>query len=216
VEAFEYQRYQTGAQPFWTSMRFPGQYYDAETDLFENWNRYYDPGVGRYLQPEPVLAVGPNSLPAYAYAANNPMRFTDRTGNAPGADPLEVIQFAFEVVYGGIGLAGGGNLQFRASQEDWGIGWSVWVDNHPLQPRGITTTFGHLVCSDTVPSSNTYSHETQHTHQADVLGGLYLPAHLVSQAVSAILTGTYNGGNLLEMGPYSSPARPWPWEGVLP
>ena len=29
-------RSQSGAQPFWTSLRFPGQYYDAETDLFQN------------------------------------------------------------------------------------------------------------------------------------------------------------------------------------
>ena len=55
LEGYEYQRYQTGAQPFWTPLRFPGQYHDAETDLFENWNRYYDPSIGRYLQPEPML-----------------------------------------------------------------------------------------------------------------------------------------------------------------
>jgi RHS repeat-associated protein len=53
LEGYEYQRYQTGAQSFWTPLRFPGQYYDAETDLFKNWNRYYDPSIGRYLQPEP-------------------------------------------------------------------------------------------------------------------------------------------------------------------
>ncbi len=31
------------------------QYYDAETDLFENWNRFYDPSIGRYLSPDPIL-----------------------------------------------------------------------------------------------------------------------------------------------------------------
>ncbi|WP_375759283.1 RHS repeat-associated core domain-containing protein [Corallococcus exercitus] len=89
MESFEYQRYQTGAQPFWTPLRFMGHYYDAETDLFENWNRYYDPSVGRYLQPEPLLAdassvlsylVGGRSLAAYSYASNNPLFFVDDNG----------------------------------------------------------------------------------------------------------------------------------------
>ncbi|WP_395831305.1 RHS repeat-associated core domain-containing protein [Archangium violaceum] len=83
LEAYEYQRYQTGAQPFWTPLRFPGQYYDAETDLFENWNRYYDPTIGRYLQSEPLLSEVASSLPAYSYALNNPMIMGDLDGLAP-------------------------------------------------------------------------------------------------------------------------------------
>jgi len=80
VEGYEYQRFQEGAQPIWTPLRFPGQYYDAETGFFENWNRYYDPGIGRYLQPEPMSAVGSTKLPAYAYALNNSLWRTDRRG----------------------------------------------------------------------------------------------------------------------------------------
>jgi RHS repeat-associated protein len=89
LSAYEYQRFQTGAQPFWTPLRFPGQYHDAETDLFENWNRYYDPNSGRYLQPEPVqqnpavlrkAAAEGYTLPGYAYALNNPVAYTDPTG----------------------------------------------------------------------------------------------------------------------------------------
>lgn len=90
-EAFEYRRYQSGvASPFFPLLRFPGQYHDNESDLFENWNRYYDPFTGRYLQPEPMLQVRPrfptitarrgkNAL-SYAYALNNPMRFMDANG----------------------------------------------------------------------------------------------------------------------------------------
>ncbi|MBF5046656.1 RHS repeat-associated core domain-containing protein [Aggregicoccus sp. 17bor-14] len=99
LEGYEFQRYQLGAQPFWTPLRFPGQYADAETDLFENWNRYYDASTGRYLQPEPMLARPEYvramterglSVPAYAYALNNPFHWTDRNGlevqnNSPNA-----------------------------------------------------------------------------------------------------------------------------------
>ena len=89
AEAFEYRRHATGAEPMFTPLRFPGHYYDAESDLHNNWNRYYDPGIGRYLQPEPLLqdpeyvksmALGGHSVPAYAYANNNPLNFVDPDG----------------------------------------------------------------------------------------------------------------------------------------
>ncbi|WP_187323548.1 RHS repeat-associated core domain-containing protein [Stigmatella aurantiaca] len=89
VAGYEYRRFQTGAQPFWTPLRFPGQYHDEETDLLENWNRYYDPSIGRYLQPEPLLAdpkwvKGQTQegagVYAYAYGLNNPLHFTDPDG----------------------------------------------------------------------------------------------------------------------------------------
>lgn len=93
VEGYEYQRYQSGAQPFWTSLRFPGQYHDAETDLYENWNRYYDSDLGRYFQPEPLLKSSMYALwmtsrgggaSAYGYAAQNPHASLDRDGRKLG------------------------------------------------------------------------------------------------------------------------------------
>jgi RHS repeat-associated protein len=89
MAGYEYQRFQTGAQPFWTPLGFPGQYYDAETDLFQNWNRFYDSGLGRYLEPEPMLykpnapqlaALEGYSTPVYAYAGNSPIASYDSDG----------------------------------------------------------------------------------------------------------------------------------------
>jgi RHS repeat-associated protein len=91
VLGYEYKRYQVGATPFWTPVRFPGQYFDAETDLFENWNRYYDPSIGRYLQPDPLITSEPLSArhPAYGYVENNPIAFTDPTGLYKIGDGIE-------------------------------------------------------------------------------------------------------------------------------
>ncbi len=34
------------------NLRFPGQYYDSETTLFYNWNRTYNPGIGRFISSD--------------------------------------------------------------------------------------------------------------------------------------------------------------------
>ncbi len=62
------------------NLRFPGQYYDRESGLHYNWNRYYSPKLARYVSSDPVgIAGGPN---LYSYANQNPLGFTDPTGES--------------------------------------------------------------------------------------------------------------------------------------
>ena len=63
------------------NLRFPGQYYDAETGLHYNHYRTYDPSLGRYLQPDPLgLAAGKNP---FNYVNQSPLNAVDPEGLSP-------------------------------------------------------------------------------------------------------------------------------------
>ncbi|SFW88769.1 RHS repeat-associated core domain-containing protein [Amycolatopsis australiensis] len=64
-----------GAAP--TPLRFPGQYYDAETGLHYNVNRYYEPETGRYISPDPIGLGGGTNPHAYV---RNPTGWLDPVG----------------------------------------------------------------------------------------------------------------------------------------
>jgi len=68
----------SGLGVFAFNLRFPGQYYDAETGLHYNYFRDYDPSVGRYVESDPIgLLGGPNT---YRYAKASPVLISDRLG----------------------------------------------------------------------------------------------------------------------------------------
>jgi RHS repeat-associated protein len=78
---------QIGVEDTTSNLRFPGQYYDPETGLHYNWNRYYDPGIGRYLRTDPFGA----GLKLYVYCFNNPHYWIDPLGLcAEGPDDLTI------------------------------------------------------------------------------------------------------------------------------
>lgn len=66
-------------------LRYRGYVYDTETELYYLQSRYYDPEIGRFINPDNIDLLGANgdfaSLNLYAYCGNNPVCRVDANGH---------------------------------------------------------------------------------------------------------------------------------------
>ncbi|MBI2139005.1 RHS repeat-associated core domain-containing protein [Candidatus Woesearchaeota archaeon] len=97
---------------------FTGKEMDKGTGLMYYGARYYNPSFKRFTQPDSVIAdvYDPQNLNRYSYVMNNPVKYTDPSGNA--------INLIGAAVAGGIGFAIGalwsaGNQYFSKGEIDW-------------------------------------------------------------------------------------------------
>lgn len=74
------------------TFKFAGKERDAESGFSYFGARYYDPILGRFTTPDsniPVLGTSAQVFNRYAFAVNNPLRFSDPSGEEP-FDPREL------------------------------------------------------------------------------------------------------------------------------
>jgi len=60
------------------NLRFPGQYADQESGIYQNYFRDYEPAHGRYIQGDPIGIRGGYNL--FSYTNNRPTRTVDIRG----------------------------------------------------------------------------------------------------------------------------------------
>lgn len=83
IERSEYEPYgQLLNRPLTDGPGFTGHVQDAATGLTYMQQRYYDPGIGRFLSVDPVTPYEKplTNFNRYVYALNNPYKFTDPDG----------------------------------------------------------------------------------------------------------------------------------------
>jgi len=66
-------------------LRYRGYVYDTETKLYYLQSRYYNPEWGRFINADAFAATGQGLLGnnMFAYCNNNPVNYSDPTGNLP-------------------------------------------------------------------------------------------------------------------------------------
>jgi RHS repeat-associated protein len=86
-----------------SSYLYAGQELDVESGLYYYGARYYNPVFARFIQPDDIIPnqFNPQSLNRYAYCIDNPVKYTDPSGNmyVPGLSELGKFADEFSEKY---------------------------------------------------------------------------------------------------------------------
>ncbi len=95
---------------FSVSNRYTNQVLDEDTGLYYYGARYYDPKLARFTQPDTIVPDPGSSqaLNRYSYTYNNPLVFTDPTGNI---GVMEAMLIGMMLGMGGAAIAAGATGQ---------------------------------------------------------------------------------------------------------
>jgi RHS repeat-associated protein len=103
------------------NLRFPGQYYDAETGLHYNYFRDYNSAIGRYYQVDPIGLRGGINL--YRYVGDNPVNWIDPWGLVNAVRGGEVSRVGWQ----------------NPNDHNAGLGWRVTITGEDFYDQ-----YGHM------------------------------------------------------------------------
>ena len=112
------------------NLRFPGQYFDGETRLSNNYFRDYEGATGRYVESDPIGLWG--GVNRYAYVDGNTLSFIDPSGLWPTG--------TWETIFHGAGLPNWNPLS-PWNNPDYGKA-RKWICEAASQPPGKDGNFG--------------------------------------------------------------------------
>ncbi len=98
-------------------LRYPGQLYDAESGLYYNRHRYYDPEIGQYISPDPIGLRG--GLRPQGYVHNpvdwvDPLGLTPKEGKTKGAGTIHELD-PKEIRFSQSSVNDAGRIQVRSA-----------------------------------------------------------------------------------------------------
>ena len=138
---------------FNVSNRFTGQILDEETGLYYYGARYYDPLLARFIQSDTVIPDPGSSqaLNRYSYCYNNPLMFSDPSGNIPFLNEgiSAAAMFVAEnwnniagTINGAMDGYNATNQALRGGQADQ---YSRWAGSDERQENGNGIVFGMTI-----------------------------------------------------------------------
>ena len=132
-----------------TTIGYAGMFMDASAmnatnpslglQLLSDWNRWYDPAIGRFISPDPAGTAG-SGTNLYAYCGNGPMDNTDPNGECPVGSQLQEYS-------PGPAVLGGGNNALGLSPLSLAQSTSINLGPTLGSPMGPSLPGGTIGCS---------------------------------------------------------------------
>ena len=166
-------------------IRYRGYYWDSEFSLYYLQSRYYDPALGRFISPDSVEYLAPDTiggLNLYAYCLNNPVNYKQSPVSSGGSVISSSISAGDSSVSAG-GSSGGGSLG--------GVG-------NPTAPWWASTAVGAIpdfilgmryLAASGMHSKFAYATNTRYMHP--IMGGTWRWFGKSSSSFGTVAQGTF-------------------------
>jgi len=148
---------------------YKGYYYDVETNLFLVSSRYYSPELCRWISPDDIEYLDPesvNGLNLYCYCLNNPIMYVDPTGHFAistfliGLAVTSLVSLGLSEIFGSQIVGGASSIANGAGAIKTGISlcylgpWGIVAGVALIVIGGATIAFGANEIVDGVTGTN--------------------------------------------------------------